>query len=245
MQVTPGASKSWEPTVCPEESADFSLSVQNVGGCTGCGVSIPKPARGATAKRCRNCRLVVGPPDCARCGEPVAEKRGVRGAKPKYCSVRCRNRASEARHPDRVAARIAAQVVAKRTPKRSVICPFCETTYETARSRSRSCGSPECVRAAERDTTATHGRRRRKLKAASGERISRRAILDRDKWTCQICRLAIDRTLRAPNPGSPSLDHVIPLARGGRHAAVNLQAAHLGCNIRKSAKLKTSQLRLV
>lgn len=33
-----------------------------------------------------------------------------------------------------------------------------------------------------------------------------------------------------------SLDHIIPLSRGGHHTADNVQAAHLACNHRKGAK---------
>lgn len=246
MQVTPGASKSWEPTVCPEESADFSRPVQNSARlCPDCNCTLQKPARGPWPRRCQACRYAVGPSNCLQCGEPVAERCGVRGPKPKYCSTRCRNRASTARHPDRVAARTAKWVAQKRAEKRVLTCRFCGDEYETARSRSRCCAKPICLKAAERDCTSTHGRRRRKLKAAGGERISRRAIYERDKWMCQLCRKPIDVALKAPDPGSASLDHVIPLARGGKHSAANLQAAHLRCNLRKSANVRTSQLRLV
>lgn len=52
---------------------------------------------------------------------------------------------------------------------------------------------------------------------------------------CGICGEAIDRTLAAPDPLSPSIDHIVPLARGGSDLIANLQPAHLLCNKRKGA----------
>lgn len=58
-------------------------------------------------------------------------------------------------------------------------------------------------------------------------------IFERDAWLCALCDRAIDRALRWPNPMSVSLDHVIPLSRGGEHSPENTQASHLTCNLRK------------
>lgn len=54
-------------------------------------------------------------------------------------------------------------------------------------------------------------------------------------WTgiCGICEGPLDRTLRRPDLMSKSLDHIIPLARGGTHSQDNLQWTHLVCNLRK------------
>lgn len=62
-------------------------------------------------------------------------------------------------------------------------------------------------------------------------------ILERDGWVCGICREPIDRTLPRRHPFGASLDHIIPLARGGADAPDNVQAAHFRCNLRKHAKV--------
>lgn len=59
-------------------------------------------------------------------------------------------------------------------------------------------------------------------------------VFERDAFTCQLCRHPLDAGFRHPHPFSPSLDHVIPLSRGGSHMESNVQAAHLICNIIKS-----------
>jgi 5-methylcytosine-specific restriction endonuclease McrA len=54
---------------------------------------------------------------------------------------------------------------------------------------------------------------------------------------CGICGLAIPKRLKHPHSFSASIDHTVPLARGGTHALSNLQLAHLGCNSRKRDRL--------
>jgi 5-methylcytosine-specific restriction endonuclease McrA len=62
-------------------------------------------------------------------------------------------------------------------------------------------------------------------------------VFIRDGWVCGICDDQVDRSLRWPHPMSASLDHVIPLSRGGAHALSNVQLAHLRCNVRKGDSL--------
>ena len=60
---------------------------------------------------------------------------------------------------------------------------------------------------------------------------------------CSICGKPVDKTLKNPDPMSPCIDHIIPVAKGGHPSDIdNLALAHLTCNINKSDKLykKTS-----
>lgn len=55
---------------------------------------------------------------------------------------------------------------------------------------------------------------------------------------CALCGKVVDKNLKFPNPLSPSIDHIIPIAKGGHPAALeNLQLTHLKCNQAKSTKL--------
>jgi len=40
-----------------------------------------------------------------------------------------------------------------------------------------------------------------------------------------------------PDPGSKSIDHILPLSKGGSHSQENVQWAHLVCNTRKGNRL--------
>jgi 5-methylcytosine-specific restriction endonuclease McrA len=57
-------------------------------------------------------------------------------------------------------------------------------------------------------------------------------------WTgsCGICGDPMDPDLKKPDLMRKSIDHIVPLAKGGPHAQGNLQWAHLLCNVRKGAK---------
>ncbi|MGH3584753.1 MAG: HNH endonuclease [Pseudonocardia sp.] len=88
-------------------------------------------------------------------------------------------------------------------------------------------------------TAAAADAKRRALvqQARTAESFTPADVHARDGWTCQLCRLPIDPSVAWPDSASPSLDHIIPLSRGGAHAMANVQSAHLGCNSSKGDKL--------
>jgi hypothetical protein len=73
--------------------------------------------------------------------------------------------------------------------------------------------------------------------------VSRHDVCERDEWTCQICGKKVDQRKIAPHPKSPTLDHIIPLAKGGTHEPKNVQLAHFLCNSVKGDR-DGGQLRL-
>lgn len=62
------------------------------------------------------------------------------------------------------------------------------------------------------------------------EHVDGVVVFERDRGVCGICGEVID-------PSYFDLDHVIPLAKGGRHSYANIQLAHPLCNIRKGVRL--------
>lgn len=56
--------------------------------------------------------------------------------------------------------------------------------------------------------------------------------------TCGICGKPIDKSLKYPHPLSASVDHILPISRGGHPSAFdNLHLTHLQCNLQKSNKV--------
>lgn len=59
---------------------------------------------------------------------------------------------------------------------------------------------------------------------------------------CGICGKPVDFAFKYPHPLSPTIDHIIPIARGGHPSDIsNLQLAHFTCNRQKSDKLVQKQ----
>lgn len=54
---------------------------------------------------------------------------------------------------------------------------------------------------------------------------------------CGICGQPVDRSYKYPHPLSATVDHIIPIAKGGHPSDLsNLQLAHRWCNRQKSDK---------
>lgn len=72
-----------------------------------------------------------------------------------------------------------------------------------------------------------------------------RTVLERNKKkiyatqsVCGICGKPVDMSLRYPDPMSKTVDHIIPINRGGHPSDIeNLQLAHLTCNLEKADRI--------
>lgn len=72
----------------------------------------------------------------------------------------------------------------------------------------------------------------RKASARSGgrqQRIDRASVIERDNGRCHLCGAF-------PSPSDLTLDHIVPLAKGGSHTYENLAVACLSCNCAKGAR---------
>jgi 5-methylcytosine-specific restriction endonuclease McrA len=113
-------------------------------------------------------------------------------------------------------------------------------TGEASRRRKREYywADPEAARA---KTSERHrqnpdkaaravARRRARLHNAFVEDVDFAATCALARWICGIGGGKVEKA-------DASQDHVIPLAKGGKHEASNVQLAHLLCNIRKGARI--------
>lgn len=164
---------------------------------------------------------------CRKCGErkpldAFGPARTGRGGINSRCR-RCHNEASSAwgrANPLRVAARA-----------RRWRVEHPERTAELAAAYRRS----------HQDQYNENSRRRYALLAgATVEKVDPSAIFERDRWICQLCGKRVVR-------GQQSLDHILPLSKGGTHASANVQLAHRSCNSRKRDRVfgTGEQLRLL
>ena len=82
-----------------------------------------------------------------------------------------------------------------------------------------------------------HRRRARLHGATNGDKALRATLIARDNGQCQLCGHTIDLTLTYPHPRSASIDHRIPISKGGEHSMANTQLSCLECNVRKSDRI--------
>jgi len=78
--------------------------------------------------------------------------------------------------------------------------------------------------------------RARKI-AAHVEDVRREVVFERDGYLCRLCSTPLRVDVKAPHPHTPSIDHIVPLSRGGDHSYANIQSAHLACNVAKGARI--------
>ena len=74
-------------------------------------------------------------------------------------------------------------------------------------------------------------RRKRLLAGAPFEPISYDEVYQAFEGRCGICKESLPRA-------KMTLDHIIPLSKGGAHTRANVQPAHRACNSRKGARLE-------
>lgn len=69
-------------------------------------------------------------------------------------------------------------------------------------------------------------------------------IIFASQTVCGICGRPVDFDKKFPDPWSATVDHIIPLVKGGDPANLeNMQLAHLACNRLKSSKLLEPQIK--
>lgn len=118
-------------------------------------------------------------------------------------------------------------------------CKECGAPFVKAKHNSVFC-SDECRR------KAMNRRHDRRLKRASviDKNITLQKVYKRDKGRCWICGGKCDYNDYEIRDGHfvalknyPSIDHVLPLAKGGNHTFENVRLAHCYCNTLKNDKV--------
>lgn len=77
------------------------------------------------------------------------------------------------------------------------------------------------------------------------EKFNRIEILERDNYTCHICKQPINPKLNdlVTHRMSGTMDHILPIKQGGQHTRDNVKAAHMICNARRQRGPKDARKR--
>lgn len=78
---------------------------------------------------------------------------------------------------------------------------------------------------------------KRRAIMARGEVINHTEVFDDHGWVCHLCGEEISRFANRDDHMRVTLDHIIPLSRGGQHIRSNVAPAHYRCNMAKGDSL--------
>lgn len=213
--------------------------------CLTCGGTMPpKRSKGSgpqakfCSPQCRPSSASTATPNtsvCVQCGISLAGRR--RDAV--FCSTFC----SDVRRGSRLAEPLSERVCALDgcdvvfIPNRAAVRCCSERHGQIHWNRvSRAEGRQQNAPWNERRKAGYHKRRALK-RGTQVEDIQPIDIYERDIWLCGLCSTPVDPDVAWPDRLSASLDHIVPLSKGGTHTYENVQLAHLTCNVSKGNRV--------
>lgn len=179
------------------------------------------------ARRDTQARLTETVKACPNCGSQFTPR--ATGAQ-KFCSKSCGYNF----HRDRSTRQCSEGECARPVRARGL----CSMHY---RRWARATGREKAPEWDDRRRANYHKRRALKKKLPAAD-IRPLDIYERDSWVCGLCGDGIDPDAAWPDPLSASLDHILPLSKGGHHVPENVQAAHLSCNVRKGNRVEADAM---
>lgn len=221
---------------CSRKCSQWHARNFNRRGCSEPGCEEPRRAKGLCVRhyndRHQPQRHKKASVACSGCG--VTVEKYPAGRRRPVCSDRCRYFVTHGRWPSskelvhvgmKVIAAPPTPVTVVTTPRWWAVitqgsCAWCREQFAATAGGARYC-SARCSRNAGKAKT----------RFVIPPQV-RRAIYERDNWTCQLCFEPIDREAHYLSAWAPSLDHIEPQSHAliPDHSPANLRTAHMWCN---------------
>lgn len=202
-------------------------------------------ARSADRYRRRTGAEVPSSRACAYCSTNFKPRTGTHIFCSDKCSTRARRIAENPDYQPRPASWGTMKNFRTGTQMNIIACAICNNMFESNQPMKRTCSDECATQYTTRTDTTRSDRRRARLRKVRHETIVRKTVYERDRWICGICGEAINPHAKYPDRMSASLDHVIPIIKGGTHTMDNVQAAHWICNVHKGTKDSEEVLDLI
>ena len=219
--------------------------------CEACGTAFTgRKERRACSRSCGYALRRTEPQQrkCEHCAQPFA----VTWPKQRFCSKSCTMWERNLGRPSKLASSV-------RFPD----CVSCGKVFCTRNAKANAC-SRECRRkrvaewtrnkyatnAEYRERSLAEAHARRAAKLGRGNKVVLLGyLIERDGGQCRIPNCLFPHrkvgAVGSKGPLRPSIDHIIPLSKGGEHALHNVQLAHAKCNLSKNNRGSGDQLALV
>lgn len=193
--------------------------------CRGCGQAFfPKSLSPKfCSKECKQASWKKFTAKCGRCGDDFT----ARDAGQKFCSQACGQQHREAA-----------------TPSVEARCRLCDAVFARPVHRTQrlycSANCRERVRRKKRSVYLRTADRLRKMRMSENgmEQVCPTTVFERDLWTCYLCNQPVNRNAVPWADDEPTMDHVVPLSKGGPHTYENVRCACRACNRAKGDKLE-------
>lgn len=158
--------------------------------------------------------------DCRHCGKRFFKTTHDK----RFCTKRCSQKNLYLRN--------------KEKNKRIRKCEECYEEFMTTDSRMRCC-SKSCSNKRNWRNAYLTRRKRVQLNGDVDSDISVEGIMKRDGTDCYLCGEEVDNEVHYTERTYPTIEHVIPISKGGTHTWGNVKLAHRHCNALKSNKILT------
>jgi 5-methylcytosine-specific restriction endonuclease McrA len=171
---------------------------------------------------------------CAWCGKEYEKHIGDGGNK--YCSDKCFHEALKDKSLRRYS-----DICSNNYESRKVKCKWCGKEFNTQYKKSHVFCSIECKGKWKRHWGLRRFKVLRKAGVIVDKDITLRKVIIKYNKKCNICGKEINENDYVLDINSvfrcgknyPTIDHIIPISKGGLHEWNNIQLAHMGCNASK------------
>ena len=193
---------------------------------------------------------------CVECGKSFESKRDS-----KYCSDHCKNKYKyDQQITQKWGSKTAWRAEMKRRKEAALQkretksepdrvwyegkCVVCGTEFKTLNPKQKTC-CKECGR------KLNNARKQKRIPKEQivDKDITLEALFRRDSGVCYLCggmcNWSDKRSANIVGDTYPSIDHIIPVARGGKHAWNNVRLAHFKCNVAKSDSMIADAEKLI
>lgn len=182
---------------------------------------------------------------CVKCGDITQKSMIAFRSGNNHPCIECQKQETQMRAAERAKVKAEAMRIAKEKIEdarrkacfgKQVTFTFCKSCGLIMCGRSRANWCDDCRRKHENKNKEIS--RRIKIKNACVDSdIDLNSLLRRDGYVCHICGGLCDKNdfimkngVKVTGNNYPSIDHVIPLAKGGLHSWNNIKVAHRICN---------------